>query len=224
VDRVWQWLSANKNQYGFNSLLTEIIIVRHGSTEWNEQERFRGLADIGLSELGIRQAEATCVRLANLPVSKIYTSPLRRALQTANIIARPHKLEPIPLDGITDINFGKFQGLSFAEAEEKYKEIFSLWMRNPEKVTFPGGESLAEVRERSSSALDEIIAGLKDETVIFVSHKVVIGMLICHYLGLKDSQFRQVAQDTCAVNTFNRQSDNIYAVMLNDTCHLAGVK
>jgi broad specificity phosphatase PhoE len=205
-------------------LLTDIIIVRHGSTEWNEKERFRGLADISLSELGIRQAEATSARLADLPVKKIYASPLRRAMQTAAIIGRPHKLEPLPLDGIIDINFGKFQGLSFTEAEAAYKDIFNEWMENPHLVTLPGGESLAQVRERSSSALDEIIAGLKDETVVFVSHKVVISMLICHYLGMSDAQFRQIGQDTCAINTFNRQSDNIYAVMLNDTCHLAEVK
>ena len=205
-------------------MLTEIIIVRHGSTEWNEKERFRGLADISLSELGIRQAKATSARLANLPIKRIYASPLRRAMQTATIISRPHKLKPVPLDGIIDINFGKFQGLSFEEAEARYTDIFRNWMKNPHLVTLPEGESLAQVRERSSSALNEIIAGLKDDTVLFVSHKVVISMLICHYLGMADSQFRQVEQDTCAINTFNKQSDNIYAVMLNDTCHLAEVK
>ena len=203
---------------------TDIIIVRHGSTEWNEKERFRGLADISLSELGIRQAEATSAHLADLAVKKIYASPLSRAMETAAIIGKPHNIQPIQLDGIVDIDFGKFQGLSFAEAEAAYPDLFHQWMANPHLVTLPEGENLAQVRERSSSALDEIIDGLKDETVIFVSHKVVISMLICHYLGMKDSQFRQIEMDTCAINTFNKQSDNIYAVMLNDTCHLAEVK
>jgi broad specificity phosphatase PhoE len=202
----------------------DIIIVRHGSTEWNEKERFRGLADLSLSELGFRQAEATSARLADMPVKKIYASPLRRAMQTAVIIGRPHNIQPVALDGIIDINFGKFQGLSFPEAEAAYPDIYHQWMNNPHLVTLPEGENLAQVRERSSSALDEIISGLEDGTVIFVSHKVVITTLVCHYLGMDDSKFRQIEMDTCAINTFNRQSDNIYAVMLNDTCHLAGVK
>lgn len=205
-------------------MLTEIIIVRHGSTEWNEKERFRGLADLSLSQLGIRQAEATSARLADLPVKKIYASPLRRAMQTAAIIGRPHNIQPTSLDGIIDIDFGKFQGLSFNKAEAAYPDIFHEWMDNPHLVTLPEGENLAQVRERSSSALNEIIDGLKGETVIFVSHKVVISMLVCHYLGMKDSQFRQIEMDTCAINTFNKQSDNIYATMINDTCHLAEVK
>jgi broad specificity phosphatase PhoE len=207
-----------------DALLTNIIIVRHGSTEWNEKERFRGLADIGLSKLGIRQAEATSTHLANFPVNKIYTSPLRRARQTASIIADPHKLEPVLLNGIADIDFGKFQGLSFAEAEEKYPEIFRQWMITPHLVTLPEGENLAGVRKRSTSALNEIIDASAGETIIFVSHKVVINILICYYLGMEDSQFRKIEQDNCAVNTFNKQNDNIYAVLLNDTCHLNKVK
>lgn len=205
-------------------MLTNIIIVRHGSTEWNEKERFRGLADIGLSELGIRQAEAAAAYLADLPVNRIYTSPLLRATQTAAIITGPHKLEPVPLNGIIDINFGKFQGLSFEEAEQKYPEIYRQWMDRPHLATFPAGENLAQVRERSSSVLNQIIDASSGQTIVFVSHKVVITVLICYYLGLDNSQFRQVEQDVCAINTFNKQNDNIYAVLLNDTCHLDKIK
>lgn len=204
--------------------MADIVLIRHGSTAWNEQERFRGLAEIELSETGKQQAIATAERIASLPVSEIYTSPIGRALETARIIASPLNLKVKSLPALGDINFGELQGLSFPEAEAKYSKIYSQWQHSPQLVKFPGGESLTEVRIRASNALDEIIQTLTEETVVLVSHRVVIGLLIAHYLGLEDSQFRQIEQKPCAINIFQKQKNHFYAILLNETCHLRNLE
>jgi broad specificity phosphatase PhoE len=203
--------------------LADIIIVRHGSTAWNEIERFRGRAEIELSETGRRQARATAARLARLPVSFIYSSPAARAVETANIIAHPHGFSVSSLPAIIDIDFGELQGLSQQEAQLRYAEVYDGWIKSPQGVKFPHGESLAEVRNRAGKAVDAIIRGLHDETFILVSHKVVIIALIMHLLKIPDDRFRHISQDTCAVNIFVKQKSFFYATLINDTCHLSEI-
>ncbi len=203
--------------------MADIIIVRHGNTDWNQKERFRGHANIGLNETGREQAVAVAKRLAKVPVSFIYTSPLSRAVETAEIIAEPHHLNLNLLHELIDIDYGDLEGLSLDEAERNYSDIYYKWLRSPHEIKFPGGESLEEVRLRASAALDKIISQMSAETVVFVSHKIVISVLILHFLNLDNSQLRQIGQDTCAINIFTKQNTHFYANLLNDTCHLAGI-
>lgn len=200
--------------------MADIIIVRHGETAWNKADRFRGLMDIELDETGRRQAALTAIRIAALPVTAVYSSPVSRAMETAQIIANPLELDVQKVHDIRDISFGQFEGLTVEQARQKNEEVVDSWLNAPENVTFPGGESLAQVRGRASRAIEKIIKPLTDETIVIVSHRVVIIELIIHFLRLKDSQFRQVRQDTCALNIFTKQKDMIYAILLNDTCHL----
>jgi broad specificity phosphatase PhoE len=200
--------------------LTRLILVRHGRTEWNRVERFRGRADIKLDKVGIKQAEAAAARIADWQVSTLYSSPLRRALTTAEILARPLSLEVKLLPAIIDINYGKWQGLSPEEAAAKDGDLYSKWMGSPHKVKFPGGESLTAVRERAASAVDSLIALHPKETVVLVSHKVVCQVLILSLLDLDNSHFWQITQDVCAINIFEVRGGIPSALSLNDTCHL----
>ena len=200
--------------------MTRLVIVRHGRTEWNRVERFRGRVDINLDEVGIKQAEAAARRISEWQVSTIYSSPLRRALATAEIIARSFSLEVKSLPGIIDINYGGWQGLTPEEAAAKYKDLYSAWLNSPDKVKFPGGESLAEVRERASAAVDDLIAQHPKETIVFVSHKVVCQILILSLLGLDNSRFWEITQDVCAINLFEVRGGVPSALFLNDTCYL----
>jgi len=203
--------------------LTRLVVVRHGRTEWNRVERFRGRADIKLDEVGIKQAEAAAARIAEWQVLAVYSSPLRRALTTAEILAHPLGLEVKLLPGIIDIDYGEWQGLSPAEAAAKDGGLYSKWLESPHKMKFPGGESLAEVRERAASAVDGLIAQHPKETVVLMSHKVVCQILILSLLGLDNSHFWQITQDVCAVNLFEVRGGVPSALSLNDTCHLKGV-
>ena len=200
--------------------MTRLVVVRHGRTEWNRVERFRGRADIQLDEVGIRQAEAAAARIAEWQVSAIYSSPLNRALSTAEILARPFSLEVKLLPGIIDIDYGEWQGLSPEEATAKYGDFYSTWLNSPHQVKFPAGESLAEVRERAASAVGDLIAQHPKETIVLVSHKVVCQILILSLLGLDNSHFWEITQDVCAVNLFEVRGGVSSALSLNDTCHL----
>ena len=203
--------------------MTRLVVVRHGRTDWNRVERFRGRADIELDEVGMKQAEATAGRIAEWQVSAIYSSPLRRALTTAEVLARRFDLEVESLPGIIDIDYGEWQGLSPDEAAAKDGALYSTWLKRPHKAKFPGGEGLARVRERAASAVDTLIMRHPRETIALVSHKVVCQILILSLLGVDNSHFWQIAQDVCAVNLFEVRGGVPSALLLNDTCHLNGV-
>ena len=151
--------------------MTRLIIVRHGRTEWNRVERFRGRADIGLDDVGMKQAESAAKRITGWPISMIYSSPLRRALTTAEIIADRVGLKLRLMPGIIDIDYGVWQGLSTEEVITRDGSLYSQWIESPNKVKFPGGESFAEVRERAASAVNDLIQQHLKETVVLVSHK-----------------------------------------------------
>jgi broad specificity phosphatase PhoE len=200
--------------------VAELILVRHGRTEWNRVERFRGRADIALDEIGIAQAKAVAGRISGIPVSAVYSSPLRRAMTTAEAIAEKCGLVVNPLDGIVDIDYGDWQGLSPEEASQKDSELHRRWMESPHLVEFPGGEDLEKVRMRASASVEALSQQLSGETIVLVSHKVVCQILILHFLGLDNSHFWQIGQDVCALNVFQVTNNGTYALQLNDTCHL----
>jgi len=202
--------------------LTRIIIVRHGQTAWNEGkgERFRGRADVELDDKGISQAEATAKRIAREKVDTIYSSPLKRTMRTAEALAEPSGLPVQPLEGLIDIDFGKWQGLSLKEAAADDPKLYELWLHSPHLVTFPQGENLGHVQQRIVTALETLIPKHPEHTIVLVSHKVVCKVLLCHFLGLDTSRFWRVGQDTCAVNIVEVIDNNFVMALLNDTCHL----
>jgi broad specificity phosphatase PhoE len=197
--------------------------VRHGRTEWNRVEKFRGRADIGLDEVGMKQAESVAKRIREWQISEIYSSPLRRALTTAGIIAGPLGLNVRLAPGIVDIDYGTWQGLSTEDVVARDGHLYSQWIESPHKVKFPDGESFAEVRERAASVVDDLIQQHPKETIVLVSHKVICQILILSLLGLDSSHFWQITQDACAMNLFEVRGGIPSALFLNDTCHLEGL-
>ncbi len=200
--------------------MTRIILVRHGQTEWNRVERFRGRIDIALNETGLAQAEALAQRLADEPLTAIYSSPLKRAVETARPIAERLGLPVQPLASIIDINYGRWQGHSPAEVAEIYPELHRLWRSEPHRVALPDGESLDEVRARTMAALEDIAARHEGETVLVVAHQVVNKVLVCAMLGLDNSRFWRMQQDNGCLNIFDYEDGDFTAVLINDTCHL----
>ena len=200
--------------------MTQLILVRHGQTAWNREPRFRGRADIELDETGLVQAQATANRLSRFSVTAIYSSPLKRALTTAQAIADKFGVTVQPHNGLLDIYFGKWQGLTPQEASDQDGVLLDAWRNAPHKVTFPQGEGLTHVRDRVTSALDELTAKHADETIVLVSHVVVLKVLLCVLLGLDDSHFWKIAQDTCAINIIKVKDGNYIVSLINDTCHL----
>ena len=202
---------------------TRIFLVRHGQTSWNlgaGQVRYRGQTDIPLDEVGHAQARALAVRLADEPVSGIYTSPLQRAVQTAQPTAEGHALPVVPHPGLLDMNLGEWQGLTHTEAARRYPEIHRRWLEAPQAVMLPGGENLAAVLERGKAAVTELLARHAGETVLLVGHQVVNKVLVCWLLGLDNSHYWRVTQDNACLNVFAHADGVFRVVTLNDTCHL----
>jgi len=203
--------------------MSYLLIVRHGRTAWNRVERFRGREDLDLDRVGVRQARATAQGLARWPATAIYTSPLKRTLKTAHIMAGTLGLDPIPLPLLVDIDYGDWQGLTPEEAARRDGDLYRLWLEAPHRVRFAGGEGLAEVRARARKAVHLVLSRHPGETVALVSHNVVCRVLILVLLGWRTSHFWQVAQDVAAINVFDLSRGRPAALLLNDTCHLKGI-
>jgi len=199
--------------------MTEIVVARHGETEWNVAEIFRGRIDIELNETGIRQAQLLAEYLSGASIEAVYSSPLKRALKTAEVIASHHRLDIKIAPGLIDLDYGKWQGLSHQEVKAQYKELYAEWTSRPDQVTIPEGESLNDVRERAAGVVDEVIAEYEG-TVILVSHRVVNKVLICALLELDNSHFWNIRQDTCGITTFTYENKQFILTEHNNTSYL----
>jgi probable phosphoglycerate mutase len=156
-------------------------------------------------------------------VDAIYSSPLQRALQTAQPIAARFGLPMQPLAGIIDIHYGAWQGLSPEEAATKYPRLYRLWLTQPQRAHIPGGETLPQVRRRAMAALRKVVAGHGGATIVLVSHLVVCRLLLLGVLGLPTGRFWRIAQETGTINVFEHDENGFSIVALNDAGHLRGI-
>lgn len=203
--------------------MTRIVLVRHGRTEWNKDQIFRGTADIPLDDQG--RKEAACARdwLADETFHAAYSSPLGRAVETARIILEPHGLAVRKHEGLTDLNYGAWQGKTKEEVKRVYPELYRQWREAPHTVLFPEGEGLDAVRTRSLAMVQEVVAEHPAATVLLAAHRVVNKVLIAALLGLDDSHFWEIGQDTAALNEFVYENGRWICRLVNDTCHLRGL-
>lgn len=204
-----------------NDEITRVVLVRHGRTAWNRIERFRGRADVPLDETGLAQAEVTGRRVAAAwhPVA-IYASPLGRAVQTGEAIARHGSSIVQPYPDLIDIDYGQWQGLTPDEARQQWPEAVDAWYRAPHTARIPGGEMLADVRRRGLAAVRALAGRHHGQTIALVGHTVINRAILLGVLGLGDDRFWRIRQEPCAVNVFEVEADDFTLVSLNDTGHL----
>jgi phosphoserine phosphatase len=201
--------------------MTEIVLTRHGHVPWLEPKRFRGRAELKLTDIGVAQAEATARRIsAGWRPQAIYASPLGRTLRTARIIAEPLRLPVQPMDALIDIDYGEWQGLTADEAKERWPVEVELWHRRPDLVQIPGGETLQEVLARVAQALRLIVGRHPQETVVLVGHDSVNRVTLLHALELPLARYWQLGQDPCAINLIEASADGFVVQTMNDTAHL----
>ena len=210
--------------------MTQIILVRHGRTPWNKDKIFRGSKDIPLDDTGREEAWAVAEWLKDETIHAAYTSPLSRARDTAMAIAQHHNLEVIGLPGLADLCYGDWEGVSLQEVKVKYADLYRQWETSPHSVRFPRGETLEELRTRSLAAVDEVVQRHPDQVVLLAAHRAVNKVLIAALIGLDNSHFWRIAQDTTCVNRFHLVQDpqrvgkTWYLISINDACHLRGMK
>ncbi len=203
--------------------MNTVYLVRHGQTAWNREEVFRGRADIPLNESGRKEALLTGKYLRGVGVDSLYSSPLSRAIETAEAIARYQREEVQILEGLIDIDFGGWQGISHEVVRERYAELYRQWKDAPHLVRFPEGESLEEVRERALGAIHGLVRDHAGEILVMVSHRVVNKIVICGLLGLDNSHFWQIGQDTGCINVLEF-GEGFTLRCLNDTSHLRTIE
>jgi broad specificity phosphatase PhoE len=206
------------------AIITSIYLVRHGQTAWNREEIFRGRTDVPLDQTGLKQAELAGEYFKEMKIHEIYSSPLSRALQTAEKISRVHHLQVHPLEGLIDMSFGQWEGHAHQEIRKMDQEIYRQWSEEPHRVRLPGGESLEDVRGRAMAALGKLITEHHGKTLVLVSHRVVNKVLSCGILGIDNSHFWQITQDTSAINLIQHKNGKFILSLLNETCHLKSMK
>ena len=201
-----------------------LYIIRHGQTAWNKEEVFRGTKDIPLNEVGQKEAAALGTYLKDIQFNAIYTSPLSRAVQTAEAVARAQGISPDVEASLMDLNFGSWQGVSHEEIKKSYPELYHTWKTAPDQVKFPKGESLHHVLTRIEDLLDRLAKEHVDHTVGLFSHRVVCKVLLCRLLGLDLSHFWQIQQSTACLNRFRYHEGMWICELINSQCHLEALE
>lgn len=200
--------------------MTQIILVRHGQTPWNKDKIFRGSRDIPLNDTGREEARLAGEWLKGETIHAAFCSPLSRARDTGEAIARHHGLPVADLPGLSDLHYGDWEGLPLTEVKVKYADLYRQWETAPQTVRFPRGETLDEVRDRALAAVEEAVRRHPEQTVLLAAHRAVNKVLICAFIGLDNSHFWRIGQDTTAINRFHRQGQTWQIMLINDTCHL----
>ena len=202
-------------------MTTRMVLIRHGQTVWNREQRFRGRVDIPLDETGLGQARATARYIAaRWPMVAVYTSPLTRAVQTARPVASAQGLQAQTMPELIDLDFGECQGKLGSEVHAQYPDTLRAWLEAPHTVHFPGGEGLDEVRERCQRALDIVVERHAGQTVGLVAHAVVNRVFLCAVLAVGNDHFWQLEQEPCAVNLIEWHERGPRLALMNDTSHL----
>jgi broad specificity phosphatase PhoE len=198
-----------------------LILVRHGETDTNKARLALGRADVELNEHGRWQAQRLATSLKDEPIAAIYSSPLKRALATAEPIASSHGLKVQVDEGLSEMDIGEMEGLTFQQVGERYPHFLQAWLGGQAAhEAMPGGERLLDVQERAWQAIERIHQRQEGGTVAAVTHNFVILTLLCRALGLELAGFRRLRHSLGAKSVLEMGRDRIIVVSFNDTCHL----
>ncbi len=196
----------------------ELILVRHGETPFNRERKVQGITDIELNETGLRQARQLALSLKDHEIHRIYSSPLKRAYQTAEAINQFHEVPLHRRSGLMEMDQGDFEGLSFQELMACEKDFLRRWTTDPAMTRMPHGESFIEVQERAWNAIEDIIR--QAENALIVSHNFTIAAILCKIKCVDLSQFRNSCVET-ASKTIVQFTNGVGKIALfNDRSHL----
>ena len=197
-----------------------LILVRHGETNADSIRRYWGQSDVELSAIGLEQAEMLRRRLSSEKIDAIYTSTLKRASVTADIIASERKLAVTGCNELNEVDFGKIEGLTFEEISQRYPELTKLWASWSLELAFPGGESFDGFNKRVVGFLDRLKKHTVEETVLVVGHGGPFRLLLCHLIGLSLKHWGQFYFDLASVSVLETYNRGAVLCRLNDIAHL----
>ena len=199
----------------------KLILIRHGEVAGIEPPHFRGREDLELLPVGMQQAAATANRIAAIgKISGLYSSPLRRCMETAAPIGEAIGTEVRSTPAFTDIDYGAWQGLEIEAARQRFGSHVVQWLAAPHLTVLPGGNVLADVLARITRAIDGLVEKHGNETVVVVTHDSVIRLMLLSALDLPMSHYWTLRQDPCAISEIEAERDRQTARVVNDTSHL----
>jgi broad specificity phosphatase PhoE len=187
-------------------LETTVFLIRHGVTPWNAEQRVLGQRDIPLSPAGVHQAEAAATALASVKLGEVLSSPLQRAVQTAEIIGRSASIEVARDPRLIDFKLGKWTGMSYGEiaANDEYQQF----LRQPDAMTIPGGESLDEIKRRAVSAVEQALSDSPSgDAVAIVTHAGIIRVLLAHYMGSPPANYHRIRVNPGSISILSFADD-----------------
>jgi len=201
-----------------------LIVVRHGETDWTRDGRYAGSRDIPLNAGGLRQSEATAAVLASRSLSAVCASPLERARMSAEIIAKPHRLEVATHAAFSEMGFGAWEGLTRDEVSRAFPELHRRWRETPHLVELAGGETLAQVQARVQEGLRELRAQRDGQSVVLVTHGVVVRLLVLEALGLGPDRLWSLEASPAGITEIEYEADWATIHRMNTLVHLDGLQ
>ncbi len=204
-------------------MATRVFMIRHGATTLSAEDRFAGSTDVPLSDAGREQAALLGGRLADEKLAAIYCSPLGRTRETAALIAAPHRLAPLPRDGLREIDHGRWEQMRRVEVERAFPDEYAAWEMDPFTFAPQGGESGLAVMARALPVVREAVASHQGACIAFVSHKATIRLVIASLLGIDARGYRDRLDLSPASLSVLDFKDAVRArlVTFNDTSHYA---
>lgn len=203
--------------------MTRLYLVRHGETEWNKASRVQGRTDTELSNVGIMQARKLAKRLACENIDYIYSSSLKRALRTAEIVREYKNCSIVESDKYHEICLGPWEGMCINEIKEKYGEHFRVYREDPANFKLPGAETFQQLADRTYNAIMEIVSCHKGGNILVVSHGTAIKAAIIRILGIDITNYTKFRIDNASISIIGFPEDNPdkpVVFNLNDTGHL----
>lgn len=205
-----------------------ILLVRHGTTEWVDRHILHGITDIPLNENGLRQAREVAEALKSIPASHLYTSPLTRCMQTAQAIAARVNLQPVPLEGLKEMDFGWLEGKPFRDLTsqninplvryfDQYQHLF---------IRMISGESITHLRRRVLAAWQQILDENMGEISIVVGHSAVFNNILIHHFGKNFPKgMHYYSMRPCSIAEIEiNDTDQAHLVRMDDISHLSEYK
>ncbi|MBI2825707.1 MAG: histidine phosphatase family protein [Planctomycetia bacterium] len=199
-------------------------LVRHGATDASSAKpvRMQGRGtDDSLSESGRRQAHETGQFLAESRLDAVYSSPMRRALETANAIGEPHGLAVTAVEELIEADLGRWEGLTWPEIEARDHEAYRQFIARPDLHGYGGGESITQMRDRARPAIERLMRGHLGHSIAICTHRIVIRACVADLLGMPLAESRRLSPSNCGLSLLRLRKDTVEVMTFNALFHLS---
>jgi len=203
---------------------TTVYLIRHGQTRSNVTGYLMGWTDEGLDDVGYAQANSLAARIASLPITAVYVSPLRRAIETAATTAKPHGLEPRVYPDLVEINYGDWQGLHRKQVRQEWPELWQKLRIYSPDVVIPNGESLEQVNRRTIRAFNTIIASEPGGQVAIVTHQGILKAMVAYILNAPNIVCSRFELGNASLSLVRITDGTPRLITLNDMSHIGEIQ